>query len=45
LPDDDTQLIDIVLAADTERAALMMEAETVHDPDRMAYIYTRLDMM
>jgi ATP-binding cassette subfamily F protein 3 len=43
LPDDDTQLIDIVLGADTERAALMLEAETVHDPERMAYIYTRLD--
>ncbi|MDX2095193.1 MAG: ABC-F family ATP-binding cassette domain-containing protein [Alphaproteobacteria bacterium] len=43
LPEDDTPLIDIVLAADTERAALMLEAETVEDPDRMAYIYTRLD--
>ncbi|MEJ0009703.1 MAG: ABC-F family ATP-binding cassette domain-containing protein [Alphaproteobacteria bacterium] len=43
LPDDDTRLIDVVLAADTERAALMLEAETVHDPDRMGYIYTRLD--
>lgn len=43
LPEDDTSLIDIVLAADTERAALMLEAETVEDPDRMAYIYTRLD--
>ncbi|MFZ4125258.1 MAG: ABC-F family ATP-binding cassette domain-containing protein [Rickettsiales bacterium] len=43
LPEDDTPLIDIVLAADTERAALMYEAETVTDPDRMGYIYTRLD--
>lgn len=43
LPEDDTKLIDIVLAADTERAALMLEAETVEDPERMAYIYTRLD--
>ncbi|MBN8543910.1 MAG: ABC-F family ATP-binding cassette domain-containing protein [Alphaproteobacteria bacterium] len=43
LPEDDTPLIDIVLAADTERAALMKEAETVTDPDRMGYIYTRLD--
>jgi ATP-binding cassette subfamily F protein 3 len=43
LPDDDTTLIDIVLTADTERAALMKEAETVTDPDRMGYIYTRLD--
>src|ERR1700754_2617182 len=33
LPEDDTPLIDIVLAADPERAALMKEAETVEDPD------------
>src|SRR3982750_3076539 len=32
LPDDDTTLIDVVLAADTERAQLMKEAETVEDP-------------
>ena len=43
LPDDDTRLIDIVLAADTERDALMREAETTHDADRIGYIYTRLD--
>jgi ATP-binding cassette subfamily F protein 3 len=43
LPDDDTTLIDIVLDADTERASLMKEAETVQDPDRIGYIYTRLD--
>ncbi len=43
LPEDNTSLIDIVLAADTERASLMLEAETVEDPERMAYIYTRLD--
>ena len=43
LPDDDTRLIDIVLAADTEREALMREAETTHDADRIGYIYTRLD--
>lgn len=43
LPDDDTTLIDIVLAADTERAALMKEAETTEDPDRIGYIYTRLE--
>lgn len=43
LPEDDTKLIDIVLAADTERSALLLEAETVEDPERMAYIYTRLD--
>lgn len=43
MPDDDTTLIDIVLAADTERAALMKEAETVEDPERIGYIYTRLE--
>ncbi len=43
LPDDDTKLIDIVLAADTERAALMLETETALDPERMAYIYERLE--
>jgi len=43
LPEDDTTLIDIVLAADTERASLFKEAETTEDPDRIAYIYTRLD--
>jgi ATP-binding cassette, subfamily F, member 3 len=43
LPDDDTRLIDVVLAADTERESLMREAETVHDAERIAYIYTRLD--
>ena len=43
LPEDDTRLIDVVLAADTERESLMREAETVHDPDRMGYIYNRLD--
>ena len=43
MPDDDTTLIDVVLAADTERASLMSEAETVLDPDRMGYIYTRLE--
>src|ERR1700727_1704328 len=43
LPEDDTTLIDVVLAADTERAKLLKEAETVEDPDRMGYIYTRLE--
>ena len=43
MPDDDTPLIDIVLAADTERDALFKEAETCEDPDRIGYIYTRLD--
>ncbi|MEH0072575.1 hypothetical protein V6L77_23800 [Pannonibacter sp. Pt2-lr] len=35
-------LIEVVLAADTERAALMAEAETAKDPDRIAAIHTRL---
>ena len=43
LPEDDTPLIDVVLAADTERAALMLEAETAEDPERIGYIYTRLE--
>lgn len=43
LPEDETTLIDIVLAADTERAALFAEAETTEDPDRIGYIFTRLD--
>jgi ATP-binding cassette subfamily F protein 3 len=43
LPDDDTSLVDIVLASDTERSALFKEAETATDPDRIGYIYQRLD--
>jgi ATP-binding cassette subfamily F protein 3 len=43
LPNDETTLIDIVLAADTERAALMKEAETSEDMDRIGYIYDRLN--
>lgn len=43
LPDDDTTLLDIVLAADTERASLFAEAETATDPQRIADIYTRLN--
>src|SRR5882672_1152905 len=42
LPEDDTPIIDIVLAADTERAELMQEAETTVDIDRIGYIYERL---
>lgn len=33
---------DTVLAADTERAALMTESETTQDPDRLGHIYERL---
>lgn len=42
LPDENMSLIDIVLAADTERSELLEEAETATDPDRIAYIFTRL---
>ena len=35
-------LIDVVLAADTERASLLEEAEVATDPDRIAEIHTRL---
>ena len=41
-PGTDEPLIDIVLAADTERAALLAEAEHAHDPHRIAEIQTRL---
>ncbi|USU10361.1 ATP-binding cassette domain-containing protein [Sphingomonadaceae bacterium OTU29MARTA1] len=33
---------DTVLAADTERAALMIESETSEDPDRLGDVYERL---
>src|SRR5712671_6699617 len=35
-------LIEVVLAADSERAELLAEAETAHDPHRIAEIQTRL---
>jgi ATP-binding cassette subfamily F protein 3 len=35
-------LIEVVLAADKERQALLAEAETAHDPHRIAEIHTRL---
>ncbi|MEM1164376.1 MAG: ABC-F family ATP-binding cassette domain-containing protein, partial [Pseudomonadota bacterium] len=41
-PGDDRALIDIVLEADTERAALLAEADTATDPGRIADIQTRL---
>ncbi|MCG8547625.1 MAG: ATP-binding cassette domain-containing protein [Alphaproteobacteria bacterium] len=41
-PAGDAALIDIVLAADKERAALLEEAERAHDPGRIADIHTRL---
>jgi ATP-binding cassette subfamily F protein 3 len=41
-PGTDEALIDIVLAADAERASLLGEAETATDPHRIAEIQTRL---
>jgi ATP-binding cassette, subfamily F, member 3 len=41
-PDGPESLIDVVLAADTERAQLMREAETEQDGTRIAEIQTRL---
>lgn len=41
-PGTDEPLIEIVLAADKERAALLKEAETATDPHRIAEIQTRL---
>jgi ATP-binding cassette, subfamily F, member 3 len=43
LPDDDTSIIDVVLDSHTERASLLKEAETTEDPDRIGYIYERLE--
>jgi ATP-binding cassette subfamily F protein 3 len=40
-PSDET-LLDVVLASDVERTALMKEAETAEDPMRIGEIYTRL---
>jgi ATP-binding cassette subfamily F protein 3 len=42
VPSSSTSLIDTVLAADTERAALMAEAEHATDPHRIADIQHRL---
>jgi len=41
-PDGPDRLIDLVLAADRERTALLAEAESAHDPHRIAEIQTRL---
>ena len=41
-PDGPESLIEVVLKADIEREALMREAETAHDPIRIADIQTRL---
>ncbi|WP_170381391.1 ABC-F family ATP-binding cassette domain-containing protein [Ruegeria atlantica] len=42
VPSSDVSLINTVLAADTERSALMSEAEGAEDPARIAEIQTRL---
>ena len=42
VPSSDTSLLDTVLAADTERASLLTEADTATDPTRIADIQTRL---
>ncbi|MBM1219088.1 ABC-F family ATP-binding cassette domain-containing protein [Ponticoccus sp. SC2-23] len=42
VPGNEVSLIDTVLAADTERADLLAEAETAQDPNRIADIQTRL---
>ena len=42
VPSSSTSLLDTVLEADTERAALLKESETAHDPNRIAEIQARL---
>ena len=42
VPSNEVSLIDTVLAADTERSALMAEADIADDPTRIAEIQTRL---
>ena len=42
VPSSDTSLLDTVLQADTERDALLREAETASAPERIAEIQTRL---
>ncbi|HEC14839.1 MAG TPA: ABC-F family ATP-binding cassette domain-containing protein, partial [Rhodospirillales bacterium] len=41
-PDGPESLLETVLAADTERSALLSEAETATAPDRIAHVHTRL---
>ena len=43
MPDDDTPLIDVVLASDTERASLLAELEAPIDVERMSDVYMRLN--
>ena len=42
-PASEVSLLDTVLAADEERAALLAEAETAAEPERMAEVYQRLN--
>ncbi|MGC9417885.1 MAG: ABC-F family ATP-binding cassette domain-containing protein [Rhodovulum sp.] len=42
VPGSEVSLLDTVLAADTERATLLAEAETATDPHRIAELQTRL---
>ena len=42
-PASDASLLDTVLAADTERAALLLEAESCEDANRIGEIYQRLE--
>lgn len=42
VPSSSTSLLETVLQADTERAALMAEAETARDPHRIAEVQARL---
>jgi len=42
VPSSDISLLDTVLAADTERSALLVEADNATDGDRIAEIHTRL---
>jgi ATP-binding cassette subfamily F protein 3 len=43
MPDDDTTLLDIVLAADEERTELLKQSETETDPYKIGEIFTRLN--
>jgi ATP-binding cassette subfamily F protein 3 len=43
MPEDETPILEVVLSSDTERAALMLEAETTEDMDRIGHIYDRLN--
>ena len=42
VPSSETSLLETVLQADTERASLLAEADTTHDPHRIAEVQARL---